>query len=315
MVKLATAREIRTYGPRLGRSRAEYINAGLYLFATVVLIGGFTATGFSWEPRSGLVLILLALALITAVNVHDLVAHLAGIDYRLKLMDYDLQLGLVEFAVPLVQIAGSIVFFLGILFVFNQAETKHGNSGREKHALNMLIAGPLLWVIGSIHNSCQIYERADSHVQILQQCVHIPFLVGSLLFLVSSLLNSFDQTGSSHTALKLLGRRWIWLGLSGSICLFVGGLMNVAKVFNFVQITGLRLEKLRGGAQDRLLEEREGYLPLVAEEERIRKMEADQASNRAKTRSHLDSKEGAGTTESVMGTSQTPYKDVLLGQS
>lgn len=68
----------------------------------------------------------------------------------------------------------------------------------------MLIAGPLLWVIGSIHNSCQIYERADSHVQILQQCVHIPFLVGSLLFLVSSLLNSFDQTGSSHTALKLL---------------------------------------------------------------------------------------------------------------
>ncbi|KAL0738526.1 hypothetical protein Bca4012_014736 [Brassica carinata] len=283
MVKLATAREIRTYGPRLSRSRAEYINAGLYLFATVVLIGGFTATGFSWEPTSGLVLILLALALIAAVNVHDLVAHLAGIDYRLKLMEYDLQLGLVEFAVPLVQIAGSVVFFLGILFVFNQAETKHGNSGREKHALNMLIAGPLLWVIGSIHNSCQIYERADSHVQILQQCVHIPFLVGSLLFLVSALLNSFDQSGSSHTALKLL-------------------------------ITGLRLEKLRGGAQDRLLEVREGYLPLVAEEERIRKMEADQASNRAKTRSHLDSKEGGGTAESVMGTSQTPYKDVLLGQ-
>ncbi|KAF8089974.1 hypothetical protein N665_0493s0029 [Sinapis alba] len=314
MVKLATAREIRTYGPRLGRSRAEYINAGLYLFATVVLIGGFTATGFSWEPRSGLVLILLALALITVVNVHDLVAHLAGIDYRLKLMEYDLQLGLVEFAVPLVQIAGSVVFFLGILFVFNQAETKHGNGAREKHALNMLIAGPLLWVIGSIHNSCQIYERADSHVQILQQCVHIPFLVGSLLFLVSALLNSFDPSGSSHTTLKLLGRRWIWLGLSGSICLFVGGLMNVVKVFNFVQITGLRLEKLRGGAQDRLFEEREGYLPLVAEEERIRKMEADQSSNRAKTRSHLDSKEGAGTAESMMGTSQTPYKDVLLGQ-
>ncbi|CAH8342514.1 unnamed protein product [Eruca vesicaria subsp. sativa] len=315
MVKLATAREIRTYGPRLGRSRAEYINAGLYLFATVVLIGGFTATGFSWEPRSGLVLILLALALITAVNVHDLVAHLAGIDYRLKLMEYDLQLGLVEFAVPLVQIAGSVVFFLGILIVFNQAETKHGTSGREKHALNMLIAGPLLWVIGSIHNSCQIYERADSHVQILQQCVHIPFLVGSLLFLVSSLLNIFDQSGTSHSALKLLGRRWVWLGISGSICLFVGGLMNVVKVFNFVQISGLRLEKLRGGAQDRLFEEREGYLPLVAEEERIRKMEADHASNRAKTRNQLDSKEGAGTAEAVMGSSQTPYKDVLLGQS
>lgn len=35
-------------------------------------------------------------------------------------MEYDLQLGLVEFAVPLVQIAGSVVFFLGIFFVFNQ---------------------------------------------------------------------------------------------------------------------------------------------------------------------------------------------------
>ncbi|CAH8272062.1 unnamed protein product [Arabidopsis lyrata] len=313
MVKLATAREIRTYGPRLGRSRAEYINAGLYLFATVALIGGFTATGFSWEPRSGLVLILLALVLITAVNVHDLVAHLAGIDYRL--MEYDLQLGLVEFAVPLVQIAGSVVFFLGIFFVFHQAETKRGYSGREHHALNLLIAGPLLWVIGSIHNSCQIYQRADSHVQILQQCVHIPFLVGSLLFLVSAVLNSLDQSGSSHSGLKLLGERWVWLGIAGAICLFVGGLMNVVKVFNFVQITGLRLEKLRGGAQDRLLEGREGYLPLVAEEERIRKMEADEASSRTKPRAHLTSKAGAGATETVVVSSPTPYKDVLVGQS
>ncbi|CAD5332531.1 unnamed protein product [Arabidopsis thaliana] len=316
MVKLATAREIRTYGPRLGRSRAEYINAGLYLFATVVLIGGFTATGFSWEPRSGLVLILLALVLITAVNVHDLVAHLAGIDYRLRLMEYDLQLGLVEFAVPVVQIAGSVVFFLGIFFVFHQAETKRGYSGREHHALNLLIAGPLLWLIGSIHNSCQIYERADSHVQILQQCVYIPFLVGSLLFLVSAVLNSLDISGSSRSGLKLLGERWIWLGISGAICLFVGGLLNVVKVFNFVQISGLRLEKLRGGAQDRLLEGREGYLPLVAEEERIRKMEADhEASSRVKPRSHATSKAGAGATETVVVSSPTPYKDVLVGQS
>lgn len=68
----------------------------------------------------------------------------------------------------------------------------------------MLIAGPLLWMIGSIHNACQIYERADSHVQILQQCVYIPFLVGSLLFLVSAVLNSLDLSGSSHSGLKLL---------------------------------------------------------------------------------------------------------------
>lgn len=90
--------------------------------------------------------------------------------------------------------------------------------------------------------------------------------------------------------------------------------MNVVKIFNFVQITGLRLEKLRGGAQDRLLEEREGYLPLVAEEERIRKMEADEA-NRSKPRAHLTSKAGAGAAETVVGSSPTPYKDVLVGQS
>ncbi|CAN8277320.1 unnamed protein product [Cochlearia groenlandica] len=319
MVKLATAREIRTYGPRLGRSRAEYINAGLYLFATVVLIGGFVATGFSWEPRSGLVLILLALALILAVNVHDLVAHLAGIDYRLRLMEYDLQLGLVEFAVPLVQIAGSVVFFVGIFFVFNQADTKYRYNGKGKHTLNMLIVGPLLWAIGSIHNSCQVYERADSHVQILQQCVHIPFLIGSLLFLLSAILNNFDQSGgsSSHSGLKLVGKRWVWLGISGSICLFIGGLMNVVKVFNFVQITGLRLEKLRGGAQDQLLQGREGYLPLVAEEERIRKMEADEVCNRAKPRANIASaaRGGAAEPETVVGSSPTPYKDVLMGQN
>ncbi|GMI71605.1 hypothetical protein like AT5G24130 [Hibiscus trionum] len=93
MVKLATARETRTYGPRLGRSRAEYMNAGLYLFSTIVLISGFAAE-FSWEPRSGLVLMLIASGLIILVNIHDLLAHLAGIDYRFTLMGSDPQLAL-----------------------------------------------------------------------------------------------------------------------------------------------------------------------------------------------------------------------------
>ncbi|XP_010550522.1 PREDICTED: uncharacterized protein LOC104821367 [Tarenaya hassleriana] len=305
MVKLATAREIRTYGPRLGRQRAEYINAGLYVFSTVVLIGGFIAAGFSLEPRSGLVLILFALAIISVVNAHDLFAHLAGIDYRLRLMEYDLQLALVEFAVPLFHIAGSIVFFLGIFFVFYQAETKRGD-GQEKHALNMLIAGPVLWMIGSVHNSCQIYERADGHVQILQQCVHIPFLVGSVLFLVAAILNTREQSASHHRGLKLLGKTWVWLGMSGGICFFLGGLMNVIKVFNFVQIIGLRLEKLRGGAQDRLLEEREGYHPLVVEEERIRKMEEETKAAPLAASTSAAAAPRTGTNS---------YKDVLVGQS
>ncbi|GMY07405.1 Dynactin, like [Fagus crenata] len=216
MVKLASARECRMYGPRLDRNRLEYINAGVYLFATLVLLGGFVAQ-FSNEPKSGLVLLLIALALIILVNVHDLVAHLAGIDCRLRLMELDLQLALVEFAVPVVQTLGSILFFLGILFLFIQTEKGYRYFKLEKHGLNMLIAGPVLWVLGSIHNSCQIYEKAGGHVQILQHTVQIPFLMGSLLFMVGAILNSREQDGLFHHGLELLfcaSYRWEWLNFN-----------------------------------------------------------------------------------------------------
>lgn len=107
------------YGPRLGKNRAEYMNAGLYLFATVVLLCGFAAE-LSSEPRSGLVILLIALGLIFIVNVHDLIAHLAAIDFRFSMMEFDIQLALVEFAVPLVQALGSLLLFLGIFFLFIQ---------------------------------------------------------------------------------------------------------------------------------------------------------------------------------------------------
>jgi hypothetical protein len=44
---------------------------------------------------------------------------------------------------------------------------------------------------------------------------------------------------------------------------FIGGLTNVVKVFEMQQIDGLRLEKLQGGAQERLVRERECQAPLV----------------------------------------------------
>lgn len=120
MVKLVSARDFRAYGPRRSRSRAEYINAGLYLFATVVLLGGFVAQ-LSREAKSGLALILLASTLIAIVNFHDLFAHLAGIDYRLPLLvQYDPQLALVEFAVPIVQAIGALLFLLAALFLLIQ---------------------------------------------------------------------------------------------------------------------------------------------------------------------------------------------------
>ncbi|CAN4087626.1 unnamed protein product [Withania somnifera] len=295
MVKLVSARDIRMYGPRLTRNRFEYINAGIYMFATILLVGGFAAQ-FSKEKLSGLVLLFIALAVIIVVNVHDLVAHLAGIDYRFLLLGFDPQLALVEFAVPVVQSVGTLLYFLGILFIFTQAEKGYGNFKVEKQALNLLIAGPALWLLGSIHNSCQIYERADVHVQILQQSVNIPFLLGSSLFLIGALLNWRDQSGYVHHGLKLLSDDWKWFGVFGSLLLLIGGLMNVVKVFKMQQMSGLRLEKLRGGAQDRLMQEREGQMPLMIEEQRRRRKSPE---------------EGATSTT----VAPTPYKDVLIGQA
>ncbi|PPD70941.1 hypothetical protein GOBAR_DD32172 [Gossypium barbadense] len=276
MVKLASARESRTYGPRLAQSRAEYMNAGLYLFSTIVLICGFAAE-FSREPRSGLVLMLIALGLIILVNIHDLLAHLAGIDYRFTLMGFDPQLALVEFSVPLVQILGSLLLFLGILFLFIQAEKGYGFFKLERHALGMLIAGPVLWVAGSIHNSCQIYERADAHVQILQQC---PRPVFNWQCIVHG--GSYSQRPRANWSYSS------WFTITG-------GLTNVVKVFKMQQMNGIRLEKLRGGAQDGLVEGREGQVPLIIDDLR-RKMEVDEV-------------------KAATAATPTPYKDVLLART
>ncbi|KAI3955061.1 hypothetical protein MKW98_005064 [Papaver atlanticum] len=279
MVKLATARECRLYGSGLTRNRFEYINAGLYVFATLILLCGFVAQLSSVIAKSGLVVLLIGLVLILVVNIHDLFAHMAGIDYRLQYLGFDTQLALVEFAVPIVQALGSLVFFLGVLFFFVEEEKRHSYSRFEKHALSLLIAGPVLWVVGSIHNSCQIYERSDGHVQIMQASVYVPFLMGSLLLVVGAILNkhSIDEVGSVHSGLSYLRESWIWLGIFGSLFLFVGGLTNVAKVFKMQQMEGVRLEKLRGGAQERLNRDREGQVPLILEDQRRRKIQIEEA--------------------------------------
>lgn len=125
MVKLATARDSRMYGPRLSRNRSEYMNAGLYVFATILLLVGFAAhlSLREPEPKIGVVFELIGLFIIAIVNIHDLIAHLAGIDYCLALMEYDIQLPLVEFAVPLVQSLGTLLSFLAILFLFIQVRS------------------------------------------------------------------------------------------------------------------------------------------------------------------------------------------------
>ncbi|KAG6391591.1 hypothetical protein SASPL_149347 [Salvia splendens] len=302
MVKLASAREARTYGSRVSRHRAEYMNAGLYIFATILLAGGFVAQ-FSGEPRSGLVLLLLGYFAVIIVNVHDLFAHLAAVDYRMSLMEYDLQLALVEFAVPLVYTIGTILLFVATLFLFVQAEKGYGLFKLETHALRMLIAGPVLWLIGSIHNSCQIYERSDAHIQILQEAVLIPFLLASVLFIVSAVINCLEHDAAIHHGLDLLGETCIWLCIIASLTLFIGAIVNVVKVFKMQQHNRMRLEKLRGGAQERLNELREGHMPLVSEDSRRRrKSDAQRSSN-----------ETAGDLEKGRAMKlPTPYKDVLL---
>jgi len=119
MVKLASARDFRTYGSGLAKNRLEYINAGLYLIASILLLSGITAQ-FSAEARSGLVLIIAAFGFIFLINLHDLFAHLAGIDFQLHLFSFDLQLAFVEFAVPVVQMLGTLLSLVGVLFLFLQ---------------------------------------------------------------------------------------------------------------------------------------------------------------------------------------------------
>lgn len=85
------------------------------------------------------------------------------------------------------------------------------------------------------------------------------------------------------------------MGIFGSVLLFTGGLTNVVKVFKMQQIDGLRLEKLRGGAQERLMQQREGQLPLIAEEQRRRQIVIEE-------------------TKAAAVPVPTPYKDVLIGR-
>ena len=85
--------------------------------------------------------------------------------------------------------------------------------------------------------------------------------------------------------------------------------MNVVKVFKMQQMDGMRLEKLRGGAQERLSRDREGRIPLILEENTRRKKPLVQP--REETRPvpvAVPVPVQAPAPVPVL----TPYKDVLL---
>ncbi|XP_047095809.1 uncharacterized protein LOC124708164 [Lolium rigidum] len=248
MVKLATAREARLYGPALTVRRWEYINAGAYVFGTLLLAAGLAAVCASSDGgvrAAGLVVAAAALVIVAAVNAHDLGAHLAGVDCRVGLVRFDPQLALVELLVPALNAAGCVLAIVGVAFLLSQSD------GRERHAASTMLAGALLWLLGSALNACQVYERADGRAQLLQSSVQVPVLVGSLLFLVAAVLNRRDPV-----------ERWT-MCLCGSVLWLLAALFNVVKVFMMHQSDAPRLEKLRGGAQEWLSRDREGRVPLV----------------------------------------------------
>ncbi|CAL4909792.1 unnamed protein product [Urochloa decumbens] len=262
MVKLATAREARLYGPALSVRRWEYANAGAYAAAALLLAAALAALCAGGAARAALAVAAVALAAVAVVNAHDLAAHLAGVDWRVGLARYDAQLGLVEFLVPALHTAGCALAVAGLALLVSQGE------GAGKHAANMLLAAALMWLLGSVLNSCQVYERADGRAQLLQSSVQVPLLLGSLLFLVAAVLNRRRVSGGGWHRERgvLVGRSWAWLCLVGSLLWLAAALLNVLKVFKMHQSDALRLEKLRGGAQERLSRDREGRVPLNWEE-------------------------------------------------
>ncbi|XP_066360635.1 uncharacterized protein [Miscanthus floridulus] len=271
MVKLATAREARLYGPALAARRWEYINAGVYVFAALLLVLAagvvLAAAALSASAaRAGLAVAAVALAAAAAVNAHDLAAHLAGVDCRVGLARYDAQLGLVEFLVPAMHAAGCALAVVGLALLVSHSQHLKGKGAaghgrREAHAAIMLLVAALLWVLGSVLNSCQVYERADGRAQLLQSSVQVPQLLGSLLFLVAAALNLRVVSGTGSG-----GDEPAWLFLAGSVLWLAAALLNVLKVITMHQSDALRLEKLRGGAQEWLSRDREGRVPLNWEE-------------------------------------------------
>lgn len=59
---------------------------------------------------------------------------------------------------------------------------------------------------------------------------------------------------------------WVWIDIIACLFLVVGGLTNVVKVVKMLQMDGIRLEKLRGGAQEQLIQEEDEQTPFLIDE-------------------------------------------------
>ncbi|CAK9189897.1 unnamed protein product [Sphagnum troendelagicum] len=261
MVKLVSVRRTRLYGPAAWRDWWEYINAFVYLVATIVLLVGciLLLPGRS-SAKLGLILVLVALALLVIVNLHDLIAQLAGFDFSLPLLSLDPQLALIEILAPLLQVLGSILFFIGTILLLEVGRGKYDEKQAENltnHAFRLIIGGSGLWMFGSILNVSQVYERVDMRVQFMQKMVSIPFLMSSTLFLVSGILGA-GNFPYPPAVIKVRATA-VWIAITASSLLVLAAILNTKRVIELHQLAaaGGLLEPLRGGAQERLDLERE----------------------------------------------------------
>lgn len=118
MVKITSVRQSRMYGPPGTRDLFETLNAFMYLFGTVLLAAGTVLLLPSFGViNTGLLMILVGVAIVVLVNFHDLHAHLAGIDYNFRFLALDSQLWMVELAAPFVQAIGSILLCIATLLL------------------------------------------------------------------------------------------------------------------------------------------------------------------------------------------------------
>ncbi|KAF8726848.1 hypothetical protein HU200_019328 [Digitaria exilis] len=224
MVKLATAREARLYGPGLTVRR---MNA----FAALLLAASLAARAA----------VAVALAAVAAVNAHDLAAHLAGVDWLVGLADGAVrlpagQLGLVESSLCR-RWRCSV-----------RAGAGYISYGREKHAANMLLAAALLWLLGSVLNSCQVCCLLQSSVQVLNRRRVSGSRGREPAVLV--VRKPLERSARTMNARDSTSRPLVWLCMLGSLLWLAAALLNALKVFMMHQSDGMRLEKLCGGVQE-----------------------------------------------------------------
>ncbi|KAH7290417.1 hypothetical protein KP509_30G047800 [Ceratopteris richardii] len=259
MVKLVAARTHRRYGPHGVQDAFEITNAVVYLVATIFFIGGMTCLLINFthplqykEAHPGLILLAIAICLIILVNLHDILAHLAGIDFRLELLSYDPQLIFIEIAAPLVYVIGAVLYLIAIVFMLQSKSLVQGR--KEQAAVQLLVAGSVFWVLGSIHNACQLYSRSSPLVQFLQKAVYQPLLIASTLLLIGSVL--WFKGWPNFILARSAQYGAITIGIIAAALMVLGAIINIFRVLYLRRLVGsyahAPLDTLWGRAHEEL---------------------------------------------------------------